>query len=270
MSSPSRRELIAGLSAFTLITACKGGADTDSGGVPADSGDSGDSASAANDWASGGTAAMAASYPSPFGDAPGACALTCGLTLGPCYAETFDRADVSEGITGLPVSLHVRVVDAACRPIAGAKVDIWHTSPSGLYSGEEAAEMCTTGDEAAIASSWFRGVQTTDADGTVAFKTCFPGWYSGRAIHIHFQIRRDDGAYLTSQLFFPQEVIDGVFASHPEYVGYGTPNRTNATDGIAQSTDLGPLTLEIARMDDGIMQAFKTVVIADSAGAETC
>ncbi|WP_426752119.1 hypothetical protein [Myxococcus sp. Y35] len=47
-----------------------------------------------------------------------------------------------------------------------------------------ASDFCTSGDAEARAARWFRGVQTTDANGRVNFDTCFPGWYSSRTIHI--------------------------------------------------------------------------------------
>ena len=127
-------------------------------------------------WATGGTAAMTAvaSYPDPFAAGLGAvCNLTCESTLGPCYATTLERRDISEGHDGLPVRLAFLVVDETCKPIPGATVDIWHAAPEGLYSGEDASDFCTSGDAVARAARWFRGVQTTDANGRADFDTCF-------------------------------------------------------------------------------------------------
>ena len=241
--------------AVVPVVACTQGDDTDTGG----------------EWASGGTASMSGTYPDPFEDDLGTtCAIVCATTLGPCYAQTLERRDISEGYPGLPVRLAFRVVDDTCTPVEGAVVDIWHTSAAGLYSGDDAITFCTTGDADAESHRFFRGTQTTDAAGRCDFDTCFPGWYPGRAIHFHFQVRRGADAYITSQLFFPQAVIDDVFANHPDYVAYGAPSTTNASDGIFPSDDPEPYTLQWARMSDGAMQAWKTIAIRSSLAQASC
>ena len=215
-------------------------------------------------WASGGTASMtgAASYPDPFEGASGsACALTVAATLGPCYYTTPLRRDVSEGYPGLPVRLALRVVDTDCNPIEDARVEIWHTRNSGLYSGGPTS-MCTSGDSDALAHLYFRGGQVTDEDGRVDFDTCFPGWYSGRAVHIHFQVFLADGsrASVISQLFFPAERITEIFASHVDYASFGQPDTPNASDRIYTGVGSAGV-VELARMSDGAMQAWKQIVV---------
>ncbi|MET0402305.1 MAG: protocatechuate 3,4-dioxygenase, partial [Cystobacter sp.] len=106
-------------------------------------------------WATGGTAAMTgtATYPNPFTSETGtACTLTCEQILGPCYAPTLFRKDISEGQDGLPVRLALRVLDEACKPITGASVDIWHSSPEGVYSAEEVHPFCNP-DNARVRAS---------------------------------------------------------------------------------------------------------------------
>lgn len=219
-------------------------------------------------FASGGTASMSGDYPDPFtGDLGTTCALMCKLTLGPCYAQTALRKDISEGYPGLPVRLAFLVVDDACEPVEGASVDIWHTRNSGLYSGPDAIDFCTTGDADAKTHQYFRGVQTTDAKGRVDFDTCYPGWYPGRAIHIHFTVRVGAQEYVTSQVFFPDDLTAQVFAEHPEYKEFGQPDRTNETDGIyggkeyEVSTELQP---------DGALLAWKVLVIRSSLADPLC
>ncbi len=212
-------------------------------------------------WASGGTAAMTdkATYPDPFQDPLGnSCTLLPAATLGPCYAQTVEREDISEGNPGLPVRLAFLVVDQDCNPIANATVDVWHTNIEGFYSGEDAIEMCTLGDPEAEAGRWFRGVQTGGADGKVFFDTCFPGWYGGRAIHFHYQVRVGNQVYLTSQLYFAGDLIQEIFATHPDYSGFGQPDTTNDEDGIYDPTG----ELETAQMTDGAMLAWKVLVVS--------
>lgn len=220
-------------------------------------------------WATGGTAAMSGPYPDPFAGMPTSCPLLCQMTMGPCYGETLERQDISEGIDGLPVRLALLVVDDACSPVQGAVVDIWHTSPSGLYSGAQAAEICTRGDPEASASRWFRGMQTTDARGRVDFDTCFPGWYPMRTVHIHLQIRRDSSEYVTSQLIFDQDLVDSICTTHPAYADRGPPDTTNDTDFLVRDA-IEALRMEHRRMDDGVMQAYKVLVIRSSLSDDLC
>jgi protocatechuate 3,4-dioxygenase beta subunit len=280
-SSLDRRELLRrmclGLAALPLLQlACSedgaSGVDGSAGGdaasgQPDGAGANGDAATASG-WASGGTEAMTGkdSYPDPFATAVGSCALVASTTEGPCTTATdLAREDVSEGWTGLPVRFALKVVDGDCNPVAGATVKIWHTNLEGVYSGNTPNPgMCSGNDQEAIAADFFRGVQTTAADGTVYFDTCFPGWYSGRAVHIHFQVKSGSTSYRVSQLFFPEAITTEIFASHPEYSGFGQPNTTFANDNIVggiASSELDDLVLTVARMSDGAMLASKIVTV---------
>jgi protocatechuate 3,4-dioxygenase beta subunit len=112
--------------------------------------------------------------------------------------------------------------------------------------------------------NFFRGAQTTGSDGVVYFDTCFPGWYSGRAIHIHFQVTSGSTTYKVSQLFFPDNLVAAIFASHPEYKAYGQPDTTDATDSVMSgvpAADRSRNIVEYARMTDGAMLASKTVTV---------
>lgn len=219
-------------------------------------------------WASGGTAVMSGDYPDPFGALPAVCALACATTLGPCYSGAIERRDISEGYPGLPVRLAFRVVDETCSPIEGAVVDIWHTRNSGLYSGT--VDFCTSNDADAESHLYFRGAQTTDANGRVDFDSCFPGWYPGRAVHIHFQIRIGAAEFVTSQLYFDEAVKADIFATHPDYVSFGFPNRTNAMDGIFPIARPEDAIFEWTRQTDGSMLASKTLVVRASLASPLC
>jgi len=197
-------------------------------------------------------------------------ALTCASTLGPCYAETVERKDISEGQKGLPVRLAFLVVDESCKPIEGATVDIWHTSPDGLYSGDDSVSMCTLDDAEAIASRWFRGVQTTDAKGRVDFDSCFPGWYSGRTIHIHFTIRVNGAEYVTSQLFFDDALSDEVVSTQPIYKDRGERDTTNENDSVVSADEAANSTFQTKQMPDGALLAWKTLVVRSSLANAQC
>lgn len=257
-----------GLAAMPILGMACGG--DDSAGTDVDASpsgaDGGPDATSGSDWASGGTAAMTdkASYPDPFTQAVTACAVVAATTEGPCTTESnLDREDVSEGWVGLPVRLALKIVDGSCAPIAGAVVKIWHTNREGIYSGATPNPgMCNDDNADYIAMDFFRGVRTTDAAGVVYFDTCYPGWYSGRAIHIHFQVTSGNTTYKVSQLFFPEDVTAAIFASHTDYSEFGQPNTTFANDNIARGIDdLADHTFEVARMTDGAMLASKVVAV---------
>ncbi|MBA2540389.1 MAG: protocatechuate 3,4-dioxygenase [Deltaproteobacteria bacterium] len=255
------RRLCYGLVAMPVLHAC-GGSDLDvespfdsaNPDIPADG------------WASGGTAAMIAkaSYPDPFTATPASCLLVASTTQGPCTTATdLAREDISEGLTGLPVRLALRVVTTRCAPLVGATIKIWHTNLEGSYSGQTPNPMCLL-DQAYGAGNFMRGTQITDANGVAYFDTCFPGWYGGRAIHIHFQIKSGNMSTIVSQLFFPESITAGIFASHPEYSRFGQPDTSNASDNIVSglsATERGRMIFDVARMSDGAMLASKTVTV---------
>ncbi|WP_375759566.1 protocatechuate 3,4-dioxygenase [Corallococcus exercitus] len=258
-----------------LLVAC-GGDDTTGGAPNIDAGTDTGADSGVVDpgvWATGGTAAMtaAATYPDPFASGLGTvCNLACEATLGPCYATTVDRKDISEGHDGLPVRLAFLVVDETCTPIQNATVDIWHAAPEGLYSGEDASDFCTSGDATARAARWFRGVQTTDANGRVDFDTCFPGWYSSRTIHIHFTVRVNGQEFVTSQLFFDDSTSDDIVTNQPLYNTRGARDTTNQNDTVVSGDAVGDYLFATQRMSDGAMLASKTLVIRSSLNNASC
>lgn len=233
--------------------------------------DSGEDAGTAKGWATGGTAGMSGDYPDPFtGGLGDRCALTCSATLGPCYVSTLERMDISEGQNGLPVRFAFLIVDEMCRPIEGAALDIWHTSANGYYSGEDAPFGCTLGDPAAEMSRWFRGVQSSNAAGRVDFNSCFPGWYPGRTIHIHFTVRLNNEEYLTSQLYFDDLLSNEIIAAEPIYSDRGPRDTDNTTDGLISAAAAPDYSFQTARMSDGAMLAWKVLVIRSALATPLC
>jgi protocatechuate 3,4-dioxygenase beta subunit len=154
------------------------------------------------------------------------CVLTPEMTEGPYYLSgEATRRDVTEGKPGTPLQLHFAVVDAAaCAPIPGAIVEIWHADADGNYSGF---------GEGASSRTFLRGGQTADGTGAVTFETIYPGWYPGRAVHIHLKVHVDGTAH-TSQLFFDEATTDRVHAQAPYSARTGQRTR-NSQDGIYQS-----------------------------------
>ena len=272
------RRIGAGVAAVPLLSTlgCAVSHDEpDGGGSGSDSSTPQDGAASFGTWATGGTAAMtdAASYPDPFTAAASACVMTCQATIGPCHTTSPERADVSDGWDGIPVRLALRVLDEACQPLEDAIVEIWHTNYRGVYSGQINA-ACNE-DEVDRQAGYFRGYQRTSTDGRVDFDTVFPGWYSGRCVHIHFRIMAGtydaaDGAAATlvSQLFFSDALVASIFQSEPLYADYGQPDTTVATDGVVGGEDdPSPYVCDVAQMTDGAMLASKTIIVRSSSAS---
>jgi protocatechuate 3,4-dioxygenase beta subunit len=190
------------------------------------------------------------------------CVLTCQKTLGPCYyTAPAVRRDITEGFTGLPTRMGLRVVNAdTCEPVQNAAVDIWHTDRGGSYSAP-ITTMCST-DPVTRASTAFRGVQPTDANGWAYFDTVFPGWYAGRVTHVHFTVRIGATAMVTSQLFFLDKVSEFIYRSHPLYANRPNRDRTNANDGIAGGlTGVVPYLFSTRLVNNKTLMATKTIAI---------
>jgi protocatechuate 3,4-dioxygenase beta subunit len=152
------------------------------------------------------------------------CVLTPELTEGPYYiAGEKLRRDIREGHPGTLLTLNLRIIDASsCKPIKGAAVDIWHADAAGNYSGFGAGASSRT---------FLRGIQETDAKGLAVFKTIYPGWYQGRAVHIHVKVHVGGNVVHTGQLFFPDATTAKAYKVAP-YTSRPGPDMVNAGDSI--------------------------------------
>lgn len=178
--------------------------------------------------------AQEASAETTTGLMPGAdvCVLTPEVTEGPYYFDpSLERADITEGTqTGVATTVRLQIVDGSCKPIEGARVDIWHCNAEGLYSGyaNQTGGLDTTGQ------TFLRGTQFAGATGIVEFQTIYPGWYAGRTTHIHFKVFLDEKTVLTGQLFFPDALSQFIYQNVQPYTSHGHDRDVlNANDNIA-------------------------------------
>jgi len=188
-------------------------------------------------------------------DTAPACIVRPEQTEGPYFVdEKLERSDIrSDPTTGevkegelLALTFNVsQVTGSGCTPLAGATVDVWHCDALGVYSDVSDPGFNTAGQK------FLRGYQVTDANGTAAFTTIYPGWYSGRTVHIHFKVRTDQNFEFTSQLFFDEALSDQVFTQAP-YASKGQRNTLNSTDNIYD--DL--LLLTVTQTDQGYAATF--------------
>jgi protocatechuate 3,4-dioxygenase beta subunit len=238
----SRREVLAllGGSSAALLAACAPG-----GALASPTPSTAAATSAATATAT--AAATAAALPS--------CIVRPALTEGPYFVdEKLDRSDIrSDPGTGavrpgalLTLNFLVsRVSGSACTALSGAMVDVWHCDALGVYSDVDSAR----------GQKFLRGFQNTDTSGSAKFTTIYPGWYPGRAVHIHFKIRPTAASQFTSQLFFEDTLSTEVFAQTP-YSQKGTQGITrNAQDGIFQQSQ-GKLTLNVTKSGSAYAATF--------------
>lgn len=162
--------------------------------------------------------------PTPPTGTSGTCALTPNETIGPYPSlADFVRSDIREGRPGLPVTLTITVVNTnnACLPVVGALVDIWQCDADGNYSQYGSERNLT----------YLRGLQTTDATGRVTFTTIYPGWYQGRATHIHVEVTSNGRSIKVTQIAFPEDITAAVYRTGV-YASSGQNPTTNARDNV--------------------------------------
>ena len=192
------------------------------------------------------------------------CTLTPEQIEGPFYLDQAPmREAISKGKPGVPLRLIFRVLDSAsCAPIPKAAVDVWQCDALGIYSGYEGAAIAPRHVEPVDDKTFLRGTQLTDAAGGVRFRTIYPGWYSGRTPHVHLKLRVGAKA-ATTQLYFPDEVTNAVYARAP-YDRHPNRDTTNATDRfLGRIADKSLVMWTMARDGDGYV-ATATVALQNS------
>lgn len=149
-------------------------------------------------------------------------------------SSAYVRTDIRDGEAGttLTVKILIRNTNADCALVTGAFVEIWHCNSKGYYSefGPSNSGGMQTADMTAL--DFLRGKQVTDSTGTATFLSIYPGWYSGRAPHIHVHIYNSSGvSKLITQIAFPESVSNLVYTTGEAYTGK-VQNQSNSSDNI--------------------------------------
>lgn len=169
------------------------------------------------------------------GSTSGTCSTTPSETAGPFPTKSPSSLvtnDITSDRAGVPFIIKITINNSnnSCAALAGAIVDIWHCDKDGNYS-----EYGGTGMQSVNYQSvhFLRGRQTTDAAGLVTFNSIFPGWYSGRAPHIHVHIYSASGtSLLVTQIAFPTDVCNTVYTTSSYYSSRGTQDTSNDRDNV--------------------------------------
>ena len=161
--------------------------------------------------------------------------LTAQTTEGPYYFDAGKvRQDITEGQPGVPLEVRFTVVDVQGRPLAGQRVDLWHCNAAGVYSGYDGQRDDKGQRIATRGQTFLRGSQPVGADGVAMFRTIYPGWYAGRATHLHMKVLDPAGrAHLTTQCFLPDALNEYLYTQLPAYRRRQVRGTLNSNDGIA-------------------------------------
>jgi protocatechuate 3,4-dioxygenase beta subunit len=195
------------------------------------------------------------------------CILAKEAMEGPYYvAHPLLRPNITEDRQGILLDLTVSVIDVRnCTPVEGVYVDIWHADGMGEYSGWASTHLHASSHPMEVLgtpveeSRWLRGVVPTDQKGIAKFNTIMPGWYPGRATHIHIRIHagnvRTKHGYLlsggntahTGQLFFSDELVNKVSKTREPYMTHRKVLKPtmNGDDGLYLHSDGGEQTVSI-------------------------
>jgi len=218
--------------------------------------------------------------------------LTPELTEGPYWVDTMlHRSQVTSNShggghqAGVPLDLYINVFDSSDggRPLDRVAVDIWHANAHGVYSDEtsqQAGGGTSTASGDTIADNWLRGYQITGRDrglkrepvaGQVSFRTIWPGWYTGRAIHIHVRLRKlsSSGATIagyTTQIFFSDADNDRVLTGASPY-DTRSPQKDPTTDENDTVLSRADFDTNIVKVAGSVEHGFSTTfdILVDSA-----
>jgi protocatechuate 3,4-dioxygenase beta subunit len=181
------------------------------------------------------------------------CVRTSQVVEGPFYYESSpERRAIAEKHAGEPLRLGITLAglvpeagSGGCMPLAGAVIDVWHTDASGLYSnvGTDLQLVDTVGQ------TFLRGHQITDDNGYAEFDTIVPGWEivaaaapviaALRTTHIHVKAFHGREV-LTAQLYLPDDLIDGLYATSEPYKSHRlltAPGLTRSYERIRNKND---------------------------------
>jgi len=173
------------------------------------------------------------------------CVLAPEVTEGPYYHEAghLIRQNIAEYQDGLLLLLDIGVIDVnTCKPLPNVLVDIWQANATGFYAGHPIpnpnhinAKPQVGGQRAGLlppfpqtndVETWLRGAWPTDENGVAQFTTIFPGYYTGRATHVHAKVFPEwtphpngtfsgDRLAHVGQFFFDDEITLTVDKMHP-------------------------------------------------------
>lgn len=191
----------------------------------------------------------------------GDCALSPTETAGPFPIKTpaeLVRENIIADRTGVALLINIIIQDqsADCNPLSDVYVDIWHCDKDGYYSEYGGTQMQP---QDFTDAHFLRGRQKTNTMGEVSFISIYPGWYRGRAPHIHLEVLdNNENSILVSQIAFPEDISETVYSSE----GYnGSADTSNSRDNIFSNSLEGNMADAISgNITDGYTLT-KTIIV---------
>ncbi|SNZ00995.1 intradiol ring-cleavage dioxygenase [Flagellimonas pacifica] len=168
---------------------------------------------------------------------PNTCSPSPSETAGPFPIKSPTervRENIIGNRAGIPLVINFTIQNSNnnCNPLEGVFVDIWQCDSKGNYS-----EYSDQLDGNFTNEHFLRGRQTTDAKGQVTFTSIYPGWYPGRAPHLHLEIKRGNASLLVTQVAFPENVSKIVYATSNYKGDFDTANTNDGEfrDSLSQN-----------------------------------
>lgn len=134
------------------------------------------------------------------------------VTQGPYYHDAGHpiRQNIAEDQLGLPFMMDIGVIDVkTCKPVEGVLVDIWHANTTGHYAGHADPDPDLKWEgpapygvrkglltkfprwEHLWDETFLKGAWPTNKNGVSQFASIFPGYYTGRATHVHVKVHTE-------------------------------------------------------------------------------
>jgi protocatechuate 3,4-dioxygenase beta subunit len=189
----------------------------------------------------------------------GNCTVTASETAGPFPTKTpssLVTTNIVSDRTGIAFTINITIknTNASCAALSGAIVDIWHCDKDGYYSEYGGTSMQSVNYTAV---HFLRGRQTTNTNGVVAFTSIFPGWYLGRATHIHVHIYNSAGtSLLVTQIAFPEGSSSAVALVNASTANGYTKGLTGYTNNASDNVFSDSVTNELATITGSVATGF--------------
>ncbi|KAF2336056.1 intradiol ring-cleavage dioxygenase [Flavobacterium nitrogenifigens] len=183
----------------------------------------------------------------------GSCTVSPSETKGPFPIKTPSQLvleNIKSDRVGIALLINLKIENKKnnCEPLSGVLVDVWHCDKDGNYSEYGGTQMQQT-DYTSV--HFLRGRQTSDANGEVSFISIYPGWYQGRAPHVHVEVLSSSGtSLLVTQIAFPETVSSQVYSS-TNYAAHGQADTANAKDNVFADSLADELATLTGNLTDG-------------------
>jgi protocatechuate 3,4-dioxygenase beta subunit len=137
-------------------------------------------------------------------DQKASCGLTPNVTSGPYYISGTNRLENGDlnysNFRGEKMEVSGYVYEGVdnSKPLSGAKIEIWQADTDGKYYPQANGDISKfSKDQISL-----RGYVLTDENGYYKYTSIYPGEYSGRVRHVHYQVSKDGYRSVITQLIF--------------------------------------------------------------------